>query len=276
MSQIMADIGSKKSDSSKLEFSNNEITSVDDISFSFYMENNFNLKPEFLIEDFDLSKENGKISKSLNTNKSSRLSFSPNTETCEIILNSTDIKKKNAACQTENLVEIFENYSDLSDLILNLKSCDPKTTFEKADRNAIRNVKSFSSECHSSSHSIRVAQRGNEVIQLKGKNLFVLQKPANLTRELTSFKEVEYGELFLSKDDFFSTVPEEINQFQIVADDESFYLNKDETINTGINASKTEAVNKNSIQRSKVRMGLSRKQKVKPLHPYFNYKESKG
>ncbi|GBM00641.1 hypothetical protein AVEN_117996-1 [Araneus ventricosus] len=267
-SEVMAD-DSKKNDSPKFEFSNNQIVSVEDMAFRFNEINNFNPKPKFLIRDFDFSQENKKISKSLSPCELSEFPSSPNKEMCEMILNAADIKKKNAACQTENLIETFENYSDLSDLILKLKSCDSNSTTEGKDEVAIRNVN------HSSAH-ILGSQLENDLIQLKERKLFASTESTNFSHELKSFKEIAYGEFSNSRGDSFSAVPEETNLCQIVADDESFYLYNEEAVKTGESVSKMENVNKYGIQRSKVRMGLSRKQKVKPLHPYFNYKEASG
>ncbi|GFT13123.1 uncharacterized protein NPIL_200821 [Nephila pilipes] len=245
---------------------NNEMISVEDIAYDLNFCGNSNEKFKIFTSDFEIHKsESEKIIPQFTDSSCKKTSFTA-TEIKDISEAGHEREKiKNAACQTESLSELFEKYSDLSNLILKFQNS------KALDHEESKGIKLFS-ELISLEKNCGVQDK-KTFIKLTGRNLFDSREARELSSDLSISEKVYHETVHGLKCEFFNCVPDSVTQDQEVLGKESVCLNKEHHDINGKDERKEKIKNISSSRRSKVRMGLSRKQRVKPLHPDFKYKE---
>ncbi|GFV42378.1 uncharacterized protein TNCV_4311091 [Trichonephila clavipes] len=258
-------IYSNNANISNVSLFNNEAISVEDITYNLNFYKNLNEKNNIFTSDFETHKaEPEKTTDAFHYKEQSCASTSYVSEEIKVTSEVAHEKTKNAACQTESLPELFEKYSDLNDVISKWHSS------KTSDREEFKERKLSSSELIFSERNSG-AQGKNTFIKLTGRNLFDSREVSELSYESFNSEKVNHETIPRICESFNNTC-ESVTQDQEVLSE--VYLNKENHNFDGQEEMKGKIKTISKNQRSKVRMGLSRKQRVKPLHPDFKYKEA--
>ncbi|GIY88309.1 hypothetical protein CDAR_553251 [Caerostris darwini] len=241
-------------------------TLIEKLTLNSNMDRNFHEISFSSISNLSIS-NNNELENSSSIDESTSFS-NKNMDELENKKNSNMENKKNIACQTEILPEMFEKYTDLNALISALHHTEIAS--KHALESIMENLKSSTSGVEISLDSNNVSQLENSLTKLKEEKLFY----SNDTEESSNFEEMEFETTSSFGTESSSRISDIVGQDQKIPAEESFY-EKEMCINSNDkDEMKVKMKNESANQRSKVRMGLSRKQKVKPLHPEYIYKET--